>query len=79
LALSKGALQSGSKIKLILHESTLCINGKCSGMFRVDYREPLQPGDLTKYRIRSDKMIHQLVIPQFQCHSQLKSVKSTQT
>ena len=79
LALSKGTLQPGSKIKLILHKSTLCSNGKRSGMFRVDYREPLQSGNLAKDRIRSDKMIYQLMNPQFQRHSQLKSIKSTQT
>ena len=48
-------------------------------MFRVDYREALQSGNLTKYRIRSDKMFYQLTIPQFQRYSQLKSIKSTQT
>ena len=48
-------------------------------MFRVDYREPLQSGNLTKYRIRGDKMIHQLLIPQFQRHRELKSVQRTET
>jgi hypothetical protein len=58
LALCKGAFQSGSKIALILHESTLCNNGTRSGKFWVDYREPLQSCNLTKYRICRDKMIH---------------------
>jgi hypothetical protein len=48
-------------------------------MFRVDYREPLVSGNLTEYRIRRDKMIHQLLISQFQRHSELKSVQGTQT
>ena len=48
-------------------------------MFRVDYREPLPSGDLTKYRICRDKMIHQLLIPQFQRHCQLQSIKGAQT
>jgi hypothetical protein len=48
-------------------------------MFWVDYREPLKSGNLTKYRIRRDKMIHQLLIPQFQRHRELKSVQGTQT
>ena len=54
LALGKGALQSGSKIALVWHESTFCDNGRRSRMFWVDYREPLQSGNLTKYRICSD-------------------------
>ena len=48
-------------------------------MFRVDYREPLESGNLTEYRIRRDKMIHQPLIPQFQRHRELKSVQRTQT
>ena len=36
-------------------------------------------GNLTEYRIRRDKMIHQLLIPQFQRHRELKSVQGTQT
>ena len=63
LALCKCTFQSGSKIALILHESTLRNNVTPSGMFRVDYREPLESGNLTEYRIRRDKMIHQLLIP----------------
>lgn len=47
-------------------------------MFWVDYREPLQPGNLTKYPISRDKMIHQLLIPQFQRHRQLESIKGTE-
>ena len=47
-------------------------------MFWVDYREPLQPGNLTKYRIGGDKMIHQFLIPQFQRHRQLESIKGTE-
>jgi hypothetical protein len=69
LALSKATLQPGSKVELMLHENTLCSNGKRSKIFRVDYREPLPSGNLTKDRIRSDKMIHQLMSSQFQCHS----------
>ena len=53
--------------------------GQASGVFGVDYREPLQPGNLTKYGVRGDKVIHQLVTSQFQRHSYLKSIKSTQT
>ena len=43
---------------------TKCIRGPYSnhgiwsGMFGVDYRERLQPGNLTKYPISGDKMIH---------------------
>ncbi len=77
LTLRKCAFQSGSKIALILHESTFCNNGTGSGLFWVDYGEPLQSGNLTKYRICCDKMIPQLLIPQFQCHCQLKSIKGT--
>lgn len=58
LALCKGVFQSGSKIALILHESTLRNNRTRSGMLWVDYREPLVSGNLTKYRICRDKMIH---------------------
>lgn len=47
-------------------------------MLRVDYREPLQPGNLTKYPISCDKMIHQLLIPQFQRHRQLESIKGAE-
>ncbi len=79
LTFNECALQSGSKIVLILHESALCNNGKDSGMFWIDYREPLQPGNFTKYRIGGNKMIHQFLIPQFECHGKLKSVKRTET
>ena len=48
-------------------------------MFRVDYREPLESGNLTEYRIRRDKMIHQLLISQLQRHRELKGVEGTQT
>jgi hypothetical protein len=58
LALCKGAFQSGSKIALILHEDG-------SGVFWIDDREPLQRGNLTEYRMSGDKMIQQLLIPQF--------------
>ena len=40
---------------------------------------PSSPGNLTEYRICRDKMIHQLLIPQFQCHRQLQGVKGTKT
>jgi hypothetical protein len=79
LALGKCNFQSGSKIALILHESTLRNNGTRSGMFGVDYRESLESGNFTEYRICRDKMIHQLLIPQFQRYSELKSIQCTQT
>ena len=47
-------------------------------MFWVNYREPLQPGNLTKYPVSRDKMIHQFLIPQFQRHRQLESIKGTE-
>jgi len=34
-------------------------------MFWIDYREALQSGNFTKYRIGGNKMIHQFLIPQF--------------
>jgi hypothetical protein len=68
LALRKCAFQSGSEIAVILHKSSICSSGTPSGVFWVDYREPLSSGNLTKYRICRDKMIHQLLIPQFQRH-----------
>ena len=48
-------------------------------MFWIDYREPLQPGNFTKYRISGNKMIHQLLVPQFQGDGQLESIKRTET
>ena len=48
-------------------------------MFWFDDREPLQRGNLAKYRISGDKMIQQLLIPQFQRDRQLKSIKGTKT
>ena len=48
-------------------------------MFRIDYREPPESGNLTGYRICRDKMINQLLIPQSQRHRELKSVQRTQT
>ena len=71
--------KSGSKIALILHESTLPNNGTRARMFGVDYRKPLESGTLTGYRICRDKMINQLLIPQCQRHRELKSVHLTQT
>ncbi len=47
-------------------------------MFRVDYREPLQSSDLTEYRIRCNKLIDQILIPQFQCNRKLKRIESTE-
>ena len=43
LALCKGSFQSGSKIALILHESTLCNNGngqECSGLITENPSSP---------------------------------------
>jgi hypothetical protein len=48
-------------------------------MFWIDYRESLQPGNITKYRISGNKMIHQLLVPQFQRDGQLESIKRTET
>ena len=79
LALCNAAFKSGSKIPLILHGSGLYNKGSNSGMVWVDYRKPFEAGNFTKYRICGDKMIHQLLIPQFQCDCQLKSVQGTKT
>ena len=51
LALCKRIFQPGSKIALILHEGTLRNNRKRSGLFWVDYREPLYSGNLTEAQI----------------------------
>ena len=48
-------------------------------MLWVDYREPLQPGNLTEYRISGNEMIHQLLIPQFQPYCKLKRIQGTKT
>jgi len=62
-ALCQGSFQQGSKIGMILHQSTPCNNSAGSGTFRVNYREPLQSGNVTEYCIRRDKIIHQLLVP----------------
>ena len=48
-------------------------------MFWVDYGKPLKAGNFTQYRICRYKMIHQLLISQFQRQCQLQSVKGAQT
>lgn len=47
-----------------LQNQRLSLGLQRSGKFRVDYREALDSGDLSKYRICTDKIIDQLLIPQ---------------
>jgi hypothetical protein len=58
LSLSNCLFQFRAKVAIIL-------NGKARPgrlrMFGVDYREPFRSSDLTKYRIRRDKMINQFL------------------
>jgi len=48
-------------------------------MFGVNNRKSCKPGNFTKYRIRRDEIIHQLLIPQFQRYRKLQRVKGPQT
>jgi hypothetical protein len=57
-------------------KASYCNDGNWLGMFWVDYRECLPLGNLTKYGITGDKMIDQLLFPQFQRHCKLKGVQS---
>jgi hypothetical protein len=77
LALCKCTLQSGSKIALIRHEGALSNHSKGLAMFWIDCQKPFQPGNLPKYRIGGNKMIHPFLIPQFQRHGKLESVQGT--